>query len=164
VEQLGPTAENHLLDLSAAGDDSTMKTEPPKSDPPKRKRRWLQFRLRTLMIVVTLLAVPFAYVGQQAKIVRARLAVLKELKTVVNGQRTGFIEHIADDPRHSIPWIRKILGDEPMNCIFLPLSTAKEYRQRIRETFPEADVEAFQPTASNFIKPLPWPDESPGAD
>ncbi len=31
-----------------------------------------QFRLRTLMIVVTLLAVPLGYVGWQAKIVRER--------------------------------------------------------------------------------------------
>jgi hypothetical protein len=141
-----------------------MQVEPSKAEPPKRKRRWFQFSLRSLLIFVTVLAILFAYVGWQAKIVRARLAVLKELKTVVNGQRTGFIEHIADDPRHSIPWIRKILGDEPMNCIFLPLSTEKEYRQRIRETFPEADVAAFQRTGPNFIKPLPWPDESPGAD
>jgi hypothetical protein len=28
-----------------------MQTEPPKADPPKRKRRWFQFSLRTLMIV-----------------------------------------------------------------------------------------------------------------
>jgi hypothetical protein len=34
------------------------------------KLRRLQFRLRTLMIVVTLLAVPCVYVGRQAKIVR----------------------------------------------------------------------------------------------
>ena len=34
----------------------------PKADPPKRQRRWFQFSLRTLMIVVTLLAVVCAYV------------------------------------------------------------------------------------------------------
>jgi hypothetical protein len=37
-----------------------------------------QFRLRTLMIVVTLLAVPFAYVGWQARIARDRSAREKE--------------------------------------------------------------------------------------
>ncbi len=37
----------------------------------------LQFRLRTLMIAVTLLAVPLGYVGWQAKIVRERKAWLK---------------------------------------------------------------------------------------
>jgi hypothetical protein len=33
-----------------------METESPEAEPPKRKRRWFQFSLRTLLIVVTLLA------------------------------------------------------------------------------------------------------------
>jgi hypothetical protein len=33
-----------------------MQTELPKADPPKRKRRWFQFSLRSLMIVVTVVA------------------------------------------------------------------------------------------------------------
>ena len=33
------------------------------------RRRWFQFRLRTMLIVVTVLRVPLAYVGWQAKIV-----------------------------------------------------------------------------------------------
>jgi hypothetical protein len=37
-----------------------MQSEPPEADPPKRKRRWFQFSLRTLMIAVTLLAVSCA--------------------------------------------------------------------------------------------------------
>jgi hypothetical protein len=40
-----------------------MQSEPSKADPPKRKRRWFQFSLRTLMIAVTLLAMVLAYVG-----------------------------------------------------------------------------------------------------
>jgi hypothetical protein len=42
-----------------------MEAEPPQAEQPKRKRHWFQFRLRTLMIVVTLLAVPLGYVGWQ---------------------------------------------------------------------------------------------------
>jgi hypothetical protein len=33
-----------------------MEAEPPKAEPPKRKRRWFQFSLRMLLIGVTLLA------------------------------------------------------------------------------------------------------------
>jgi hypothetical protein len=43
--------ENPLLLLPAAGDNAAMRTEPPKADPPKRKRRWFQFSLRSVMIV-----------------------------------------------------------------------------------------------------------------
>jgi hypothetical protein len=39
------------------------------ADQPATPRRHFQFRLRTLMIGVTLLAVPLGYVGWQAKIV-----------------------------------------------------------------------------------------------
>ena len=34
-----------------------MQTEPPKAAPPKRKRRWFQFSLRTLMMAMLLVAV-----------------------------------------------------------------------------------------------------------
>jgi uncharacterized membrane protein len=37
-----------------------MDAEPPKADLPKGKRRWFQFSLRTLLIVVTLLAISSA--------------------------------------------------------------------------------------------------------
>ena len=64
-----------LLRLSAVGDNGAMEAEPLNVDPPRRKRRWFQFSLRTLMIGVTLLAVPIGYVGWQAKIVRERTAM-----------------------------------------------------------------------------------------
>ncbi len=49
-------AQHRLLQLPAVGDNAAMPTEPPEAEPPKRNRRWFQFRLRTLMIGVTLLA------------------------------------------------------------------------------------------------------------
>ncbi len=55
-------------------DNGAMEAEPPVTASPKRKRRWYQFSLRSLMVVVTLLAVPLGYVGWQAKIVRERNA------------------------------------------------------------------------------------------
>jgi hypothetical protein len=49
-----------LLVQPAPADNAAMEAEPSKAEPPKRKRRWFQFSLRTLMIVVTLLAVAVA--------------------------------------------------------------------------------------------------------
>lgn len=40
-------AECPLLALPAVGDNAAMQSEPPDADPPKRKRRWLQFSLRS---------------------------------------------------------------------------------------------------------------------
>ena len=39
-------------------------------------RRLFQFRLRSLMIVVTLLAVPLSYIGWQVRLVRERRDIL----------------------------------------------------------------------------------------
>src|ERR1700747_2520005 len=54
-------------------------------------RRRFQFRLRTLLIVVTLLAVPCAYVGWQAKIVREREAIANRILGLDggDGEREG---------------------------------------------------------------------------
>ena len=48
---------NPLLRAPAVGDNAAMQSEPPQADPPKRKRRWFQFSLRSLLIGVTVLAV-----------------------------------------------------------------------------------------------------------
>ena len=56
-----------------------MDAEPTKADPPKRKRRWFQFSLRTLLIAVTVLAVVCGYAAWQAKIVHERKALLLEI-------------------------------------------------------------------------------------
>ena len=40
-----------------------MEVEPPKAEPPKRKRRWFQFSLRSLLIVVVIVAIPCAWLG-----------------------------------------------------------------------------------------------------
>ena len=45
----------------------------------KRKRRRFQFRLRTLMIGVSVLAGLRGYVGRQAEIVRERSALLQQI-------------------------------------------------------------------------------------
>jgi hypothetical protein len=59
-----------LLRLTAVGDNRTMQDEPPKAALPMRKRRWFQFSLRSLLIVVALLAVVCGDVGRQAEIMR----------------------------------------------------------------------------------------------
>ncbi len=63
-----------LPPLPASADNAVIEAEPLKAEPPKRKRRRFQFRLRTLLIGVTLLAIPCAYIGRQASIVRAQPA------------------------------------------------------------------------------------------
>jgi hypothetical protein len=41
-----PIRPHALLRLAAAGNNAAMQSEPPTTDPSKRKRRWFQFSLR----------------------------------------------------------------------------------------------------------------------
>ena len=92
-----------------------MEAEPIKTDPPKRKRRWFQFSLRTLLIGVTLLAAVCGYIGRQYEIVRAR-------KLFAEAQR----DFVTDTSvQVEIPWIRKLLGDDGIWKIGLDPETDK---------------------------------------
>jgi Leucine Rich repeat len=62
-----------LLRLPAVADNAAMEPEPSKAKPPKRKRRWFQFSLRTMMVVVTLLCVWMGITAHRAN--RQRRAV-----------------------------------------------------------------------------------------
>ena len=119
-----------------ATDNAAMQTEPPTAEPPKRKRRWVQFSLRTLMIGVTLVAVMCAYVGWQAAVVRGRLKILADFR----------------DPPHIIKWhtvylgdksqapglLRCWLGDKEVGSLFF---AKRDDADRHHELFPEARIE-----------------------
>jgi hypothetical protein len=96
-----------------------------------------QFSLRTLMIGVTLLAVPLGYVGWQAKIVRERKAMLSHIWKV--NRRALWSE-----TRMSVPWVRRLLGDYPVRLIELPRHADLEEPQQIQALFPEATIREFE--------------------
>jgi hypothetical protein len=120
-----------------------MPTEPPIADPPKRKRRWYQFRLRTLLIVVALLAVASGYFASQAQIVRERDSWLKKAHQrdvgpgviSLHWPKVLSLGSIERGPS----FIRRWLGDVPQDEIQLWSITDDEKRRAV-ELFPEARV------------------------
>jgi hypothetical protein len=156
-----------LLQFAIAADNAAMQTEPPKADPPKRKRRRFQFRLRTLMIGVTVLAVACGYVGWQESIVRER----KELLSFVVNNGGGYLFPEPDLPSdrpigvlpafalvppnrplitlstHNVTknpqWIRIWLGDERIAALLLTASVSSDDAARIIAAFPEANVSQY---------------------
>ena len=65
-----------LIRRPKSADNAAMEAEPTKVEPPKRKRRHFQFRLRTLMIMVALLSV---YCGPFAWLLQDRQRLIREL-------------------------------------------------------------------------------------
>jgi hypothetical protein len=91
-----------------------MQTKPPEADPPKRKRRWFQFSLRTLLVVMLVAGVCARLLVTKAH--RQKAAV----ETILRGGGTVYYDyqHVEGggyDPRREPPgpfWLRKLLGDD----------------------------------------------------
>ncbi len=86
-------------------------------DPPKRKRRWFQFSMRTLLIGVVIVAVPCALLGRKIEQKRREREASKAFKAL-GGQ--VWYDYETDDEGHRIgkaipfgpAWMRKLLGDD----------------------------------------------------
>jgi hypothetical protein len=111
-----------------------MQMEPDVAAAPKRKRRWFQFSLRTLMIVVTVLAVPLGYVGWLAKEERSRLARREESRTLVEIQvlEAAFKRYKAEHGEYPPSDFSHL--DDPNSPQYIAL--ANHFRRR----FPRADI------------------------
>jgi hypothetical protein len=160
-----------LPPLPTTADNVPMEVEPFKSDPPKRKRRWFQFSLRTLLIVVTLLAVVCAYFARSIEIARTRRVMLDQIRDVDQGdiiryghREDGLVPPDKPDDRFAVPWHRRLFGDNAIAMIFLPLATERKHLSEIHAMFPEAKIGAFtttSPTSNRqFIKFFDFPDDS----
>ena len=111
-----------------------MEAEPPKAEPPKRKRRWFQFSLRTLLIVVALLAAMCAYLVHE---VRTAKEIVEERKAF--GLNPHFL--VITTSQRTVSWIRRALGDLGCERVIADDKASDSELERCRLSFPEADVQ-----------------------
>jgi hypothetical protein len=57
-----------------------MQTESPKAEPPKRKRRRVQFRLRTLFVFTTILVCGLAWLGWKVREARQQQTAVAAIR------------------------------------------------------------------------------------
>jgi hypothetical protein len=107
-----------------------MEAVPPKVAPPKHKRRWYQFSLRTLMIGVTIFCFVAGWFLSQAAIVWTRKAML----------RGAPVWSVDDDETAEIPWYRHAIGDRGIGTIVLDKTFTDEQLDRYRSVFPDASI------------------------
>jgi hypothetical protein len=102
---------NPLLRLPAVGDNAAMQIEPPKADSPKRKRRWSQFSLRSLMVLTLICAVASAWVARKIERKRKEREAVDAI--VKLGGAVGFdyqrVDYGAKPP--GPVWLRTLLGE-----------------------------------------------------
>jgi hypothetical protein len=95
------------------------------------KRRWFRFSLRTVFVVVTLVAVGIAWMQSQVKTVRERERLIK----------TSIFWGVSSQHPPRIPWVWSLLGAKPVNAIGLDKDKFSEVDVlRYKVAFPEADV------------------------
>ena len=97
--------------------------------PPIRKRRWFQFRLRTLLIGVVLIGSACGYVAHEGRLVRERRVMFTRYF-----KQAWFFSDVEND----LPITRRWLGDVDIGEILFTSSLPQSDRARIVEAFPEA--------------------------
>jgi hypothetical protein len=133
--------------LGSARRVEAMKDVPTTADAPKRHLRWFQFRLRTVFVVMTLIAIAAGWVGWQAKIVQERkwlrehshasFLPLKEYKPIS-------LNETWPKGTPSVSWFRELLGDEAIYSVTVDrLSPANQYLNQLEAAFPEAHVRVY---------------------
>jgi hypothetical protein len=106
-----------LLRLPAVGDNAAMEAEPTKAEPPKRKLRWFQFSLRTLMFVTLICAVGSAWLARKMERKRKEREAVKAI--IEMGGWVSYDYQLASSPT-AIPtgmppgpdWLRHLLGEK----------------------------------------------------
>ena len=95
-----------------------MKAEPPNADPPKRKRRWFQFSLRTLLMLALLVGLGMAtWIVPIKKSAEKQKAAVEAIKS-----DSGYVtyDYEVDSSGNGITaaeppgpaWLRRLLGDD----------------------------------------------------
>jgi hypothetical protein len=105
----------------------------------RRRRAFrFQFRLRTLLLAVTVFCVFGGWVLSQAKIVWDRKATLKRITEERHASAMTSLPRLGEP--HPIPWLRRLFGDEMITTIVIPKDTPLEERASLRAEFPEAKL------------------------
>ena len=135
-----------------------MQTEPPKADPPKRKRRWFQFSLRTLLIFTLICAIPCAWLGRRIEQKRRERDAVSAIRTL-GGSVTYDYEPRAEP--FGPAWLRQLFGDDFFSEVVevsLAATKVTDGDLKILKEFHElTDVNLYLTKVSNagiaFLKP-----------
>ncbi len=115
---------------------------------PKRRLRWYQFRLRTVFLATTLIALGAGWVGWQAKIVQERKWLREHSDAsflpLKNYNPVSPDEKWPKGPA-SVSWLRELLGDEAILRVGVDQeSPAYRDLERLEAAFPEAEVRVYK--------------------
>jgi hypothetical protein len=103
---------------------------------PKR-RRWFQFSLTTMLVVITVIAV---WLGWNLSRVRQREATIVFLKNSGMSVAYPTTAALQIPPWKHLPFGWRILGAKPVRTVYLPQQFKEVDREQVRGLFPEAAI------------------------
>jgi hypothetical protein len=101
------------------------------------QRRWFQFKLRTLLIVVTIAAAACAWATHEGRIVQERTAVREWIEAGGGACVSNNLSlHVPPGAGIEEPsFVRRWLGDRTVTTVFLPRRFSDRDLQRIKTCF-----------------------------
>src|SRR5689334_2470292 len=127
---------------------------------PISPRRWFAFRLRTLLVVVAVAAIPMGWVGYSLNWIRERHEAIKALKGCGRIATAGPVDEDSPDgifpdahQRRSAPAGLWLFGEQGLREI-VDFDATPESIEKYRRLFPEATIAPFNAKLSD---PRPEP-------
>jgi internalin A len=99
-----------LLLLPAVGDNAAMEGNPPNAESPKRKHRWFQFSLRSLLVFTMVCAIAAGWLGKRIEQKRTERVAVEAIVRL--GGRVAY-DYERDSAKPRGPeWLRALLGED----------------------------------------------------
>ena len=106
---------------------------------PPTRRRWFQFSIRSLLLLLTAFAMLLAW---EKRYIRARRDFLESNNAAIAaGPKRHVMSRKTQYKPAEIPFWRRLLGDEPVDVIPMPFAAGEKARAKARALFPEARLE-----------------------
>ncbi len=110
--------------------------------PTPPRRRWFQFGIGTMLVVVALFAV---WLGWESRIFHARQEMLRQIEIegghTSDGRNTGSAHLKREgDGSTAIPYIRALMGDRFVNLVWFPVIELTPRQWEIVAHFPESRI------------------------
>jgi len=106
-----------------------------------RKPRRLRWSLRTMFVLVLLLAIPLGWITVQLKWIRDRHEALRGLTESQRAFILDWSSSFVHEPDDALPWSLRLFGESSVRQIFLQNGQESQL-DRLRSLFPEAEVAA----------------------
>jgi hypothetical protein len=108
---------------------------------PIPERRWFRWSLKTLFVLILLLAIPLGWTTAQFKWIRDRRKALHGLEQSRRAFILDWESSFVHDPDDKLPWSLRLFGEDSVRQIFIRHGRESEL-EPLRILFPEADVTA----------------------